>query len=86
MIALDVKKEKNIMQNAIAINVIKDRIIRFVLVEADNLFAGKSSIEASTNNDESTQITVVNNKKVYNLLENTWRKRQQKLQNENIKC
>ena len=74
------------MFNSEAINVIKDRIIRFVLVEADNLFAGKSSIEASTNNDESTQITVVNNKKVYNLLENTWRKRQQKLQNENIKC
>ena len=74
------------MFNSEAINVIKDRIIRFVLVEADNLFAGKSSIEASTNNDESTQITVVNNKKVYNLLENTWRKRQQKLQNEIIKC
>jgi hypothetical protein len=72
--------------NSEAIGVIRERIVKFVLIEAENFFAGKSSISTSIKSDESAQITVVNNQKLYNLLDSTWRKRQQKLKDENIKC
>jgi len=69
-----------------AISIIKERIIKFVLIEAENFFITKSNINAEFDKDEALQITVFNNPKVYNLLTNTWNRYKQKVQNESIKC
>lgn len=71
--------------NMEALNVIKERIIKFVLIEADNLSGKKSDITADLAKDDTVQLTVFNNLGLYTLLDSTWRKRQQKLKDENIK-
>jgi len=71
--------------NAESVRIIRDRIVRFVLVETENFFASKSSIVTELDKDENAQITIVNNAKLYNLLENTWKRHKKKLENESIK-
>ena len=72
--------------NSEAISIIRERIIKFVLVEADNFFITKSFLNADINKDDDVQITILNNKNVYNLLTNSWRKYQQRVKNEDYKC
>jgi len=84
------KKKFNIFKtfdifNSEAMNVIKERIIKFVLIEADNFMGKSSSVTTDVGQDDSVQVTVVNNPKMYHLLSNTWRRKQQKLQDENNK-
>ncbi|MCQ2739067.1 MAG: hypothetical protein MJ237_02435 [bacterium] len=49
------------------ISILKNNIVQIVNLQADNIFAQKSSCEASLLKD-GTQITVVNNDRLYNLL------------------
>ena len=72
--------------NTETINVIRERIIQFVLVEAENFFASKTAITAEITSDDTICFSVLNNEKVYNLLTNAWRKKQKRMENEDIKC
>lgn len=92
-----------------AISIIKDKIIKFVLIEADNFFIPKSKdnknnkkkilvpvinnlddIEYSTSieniDDNTVYFSVLNNRKLYNFMTNSWERYNNKAQNENIKC
>lgn len=72
--------------NAETMNVIRERIIKFVLIEAENFFAKKTAVTAEITTDDSICFSVLNNEKVYHLLTNAWRKHQKRIENENIKC
>ena len=49
------------------LSILKDNFIQIVSIQTGNIFANKPSIDVSVTK-EKTQITVVNNEKVYNLL------------------
>jgi len=49
------------------LSILKDNFIQIVSIQTGNIFANKPSIDVSVSK-EKTQITVVNNEKVYNLL------------------
>ena len=49
------------------LSIIKTNIFQIVSVQTGNIFENKSSIDVSVMKDK-TQITVVNNEKLYNLL------------------
>jgi len=72
--------------NSTAVSIIKERIIQFVHIEAENFFMTQSSVTASITKDNAVQLSVLNNEKVYNLLTCTWRKYQQRVLNESINC
>lgn len=72
--------------NSEALSIIKQRILKFVLIEADNMPDKQTSITAEIDKNNDVQLSILNNTKFYNLLSCTWHKRQQKLNNENIKC
>ena len=74
------------MFNSEAMNIIKERLIKFVLIEADNFMGKSHSITTDISSDNSIQLSILNNKKLYNLLNNTWQRKQQKVENENNKC
>jgi len=80
---LDIFKTFDIF-NSEAIGVLKNEIIKFVLIETDNFFSSKSCIKTDIGINDSVQISVINNKKLYNLLTNSWRKYKQKIKNESM--
>ena len=49
------------------LSILRDNFIQIVSIQTGNIFANKPSIDVSVSKDK-TQITVVNNEKVYNLL------------------
>lgn len=49
------------------LSILRDNFIQIVSIQTGNIFANKPSIDVSVTK-EKTQITVVNNEKVYNLL------------------
>jgi hypothetical protein len=54
--------------NRETISIIQERIIRFVYVESENFFRKGSVLKIAQNHDNTLQLNVFNNKKVYNLL------------------
>jgi phospholipase C len=92
-----------------AMSILKDKIIKFVLIEADNFFIPKfkgteqnrkkfmcpvftsfeqveSNIHAENIDENTIYFSVLNNKRMYNLLTNSWRRYNDKAKNENIGC
>jgi len=95
-----------------SISILKDKIIQFVLIEADNFFIPKfqkdtdifgqkilypvpvtvtsdvtdSCVSTEITNDDTIYFSVLNNKRMYNLLTNSWRRYKSRLENESIKC
>lgn len=68
------------------LSVLKSNIIQIVSVQTGNIFANKPSIDVSTLSGK-TQITVVNNEKLYNLLSLVKHRQEQKESaNETSKC
>lgn len=68
------------------LSILRDNFIQIVNIETGNIFEHKPSIDVSVVNDK-TQITVVNNEKVYRLLSLvTHRKKEKDKQNETAKC
>lgn len=59
------------------LSVLKSNIIQIVSVQTGNIFANKPSIDVSELNGK-TQITVVNNEKLYNLLSLVKHRQEQK--------
>ena len=49
------------------LSILRDNLIQIVSIQTGNIFAQKPSVDVSTINNK-TQITVVNNEKLYNLL------------------
>ena len=48
-------------------SILKENFVQIISMQTDNIFAHKPSIDVSTLNNK-TQITVINNEKLYNLL------------------
>lgn len=68
------------------LSVLKSNIIQIVSVQTGNIFANKPSVDVSMLKDK-TQITVVNNEKLYNLLSLVnHRQKQKEIENETSKC
>lgn len=68
------------------LSILRDNFIQIVSIKTGNIFEDKPSIDVSVVNDK-TQITVVNNEKVYRLLSLvTHRKKEKDKQNETAKC
>ena len=65
------------------LSILKDNLIQIVSIQTGNIFENKPSVDVSISKDK-TQITIVNNEKLYNLLslvqyrakkkENEWEK------------
>lgn len=49
------------------LSILKDNFIQIVSLQTENIFANKPSVDVTMTKDK-TQITVVNNEKLYNLL------------------
>ena len=49
------------------LSILRDNFIQIVSIQTENIFENKPSVDVSMVNNK-TQITVVNNEKVYNLL------------------
>lgn len=91
-----------------AISILKDKIIKFVFIEADNFFISKlqnntdifgqkilcpvpvssditdSCINTEIANNDTIYFSVLNNKRMYNLLTNSWRRYKSRLENERV--
>lgn len=68
------------------LSVLKSNIIQIVSVQTGNIFANKPSVDVSML-DGKTQITVVNNEKLYNLLSLVKHRQEQKeAEHETSKC
>jgi hypothetical protein len=94
--------------NCEAIDILRERIIKFVLIEADNFFMPKlqkktdiwgqkilqpvtipsnvtdSCISAEMTNNDTIYFSVLNNKRMYYLLTNSWRRYKSRLENEKV--
>ncbi len=70
------------------LSILRDNFIQIVSIETGNIFEHKPSIDVSVVNDK-TQLTVVNNEKVYKLLSLVTHRKKQKekdKQDETAKC
>ena len=63
------------------LSILKNNFIQIVNLEADNIFTHKPSCEVSVLKDK-TQITIINNEKMYNLLSLVARKAELKSKKE----
>ena len=61
------------------LGVFANRMVEIILVEADNIFSkNKKMFNLDFKKDKSIQISVVNDKKAYDLLSNTWKRHKMK--------
>lgn len=68
------------------LSVLKSNIIQIVSIQTGNIFANKPSVDVTMLKDK-TQVTVVNNEKLYNLLTLVkYRQEQKELEHETSKC
>ena len=65
------------------LSILRDNFIQIVSVQTANIFENKPSVDVTMMKDK-TQITVVNNEKLYNLLSLVNRKVQEKKENQTI--
>lgn len=70
----------------VSLSVIRETIIRLVFVETDNLFANKTELTFEKTKDNNAQLTVINNKRVYNLLSSAMKRKEKLKEYENINC
>ena len=59
------------------LSILRDNFIQIVSIQTENIFENKPSVDVSMVNNK-TQITVVNNEKVYNLLSVVTRRAREK--------
>lgn len=52
------------------VNIFKEKMLKLVFIEADNFILKESCIMTDINNEDQTYITVLNNQKVFTLLNN----------------
>jgi len=71
--------------NKESLSVLKDKLIEIVMLETDNIFTRRNLFNIDFKKDESVQITVLNDRRTYDLLSNTWKRHKKKLNSENGK-
>lgn len=69
--------------NKESISVLKKVFIDIIMLETDNIFTNKNTLCIDIKKDDSAQITVLNDKKTFDLLSNTWKRHKKKLTLEN---
>ncbi len=73
--------------NKESMGILKDRIVRFFLIETQNASSVSDfCMYSHIKKNKEVQISVVNNAKAYNLLTAAWHRQKKKIENENIKC
>ncbi|MEI7474730.1 MAG: hypothetical protein WCK67_08115 [bacterium] len=70
----------------VSLSVIRETIIKLVFVETENFFANKPDLTLDLTKDNNAQITVINNKRVYNLLSSAMMRKEKLKEHENINC
>ena len=65
--------------NRESLGILKDKLIEIVMLETDNIFSKKSLFNIDFKKDDSVQITVINDRKTYDLLSNTWKRHKKKV-------
>lgn len=66
--------------NSEAINVLKERVIKFVFIETNNIFESKSCIKADISDENNMSLFVFNNEKLYNVLNSSMHRHQKKME------
>lgn len=59
-----------------ALSILKDKFLEIVMIETENIFSShnKNLFNIDFKKDDSVQITVINDRKTYDLLSNTWKR------------
>ncbi len=65
-----------------SLSVLKDKLIEIVMVETENIFSKGSLFNVDFKNDDSVQITIINDRRTFDLLSNTWKRHKSKKENE----
>ena len=65
--------------NKESLSVLKNRLLEIVLLETDNIFAGNVPFTVDLKKDDKVQVTVINDKKTFDLLANTWRRQKKRM-------
>lgn len=81
----DIFKTFEIFEQA-SLSVIRETIIRLVFIETENFFINKPELTFEKTKDNNAQITVINNKRVYNLLSSAMKRKEEQKKYENINC
>lgn len=70
----------------VSLSIIKETLIKLVFIESDNIFTAKPEINVDITKDNNAQFTIINNKRVYNLLNSAIIRQNKRKDNESIKC
>jgi len=80
------KRKLNILKtfeifNREALSLLKDKFLEIVLLETENIFSSHHNnlFNIDFKKDDSVQITVINNRRTYDLLSNTWKRHKKKI-------
>ena len=65
--------------NRESLSILKDKLIEIVMLETDIIFSKTNLFNIDFKKDDSVQITVINDKKTYDLLSNTWKRHKKKI-------
>lgn len=79
----DILKTFDIFHSEV-LSIIKENLIKFVHVETDNFFLAGSAIKAELLKNKDFQVSVINNKNIYNLLTQAWLKQNKVTHNKKI--
>ncbi len=69
------------------LSILKENFIQIISLQTENIFANKPSVDVTVQNGK-TQVTIINNEKMYNLLSYASKRQKMKEQNnsEKLKC
>ncbi|MDD3150620.1 MAG: hypothetical protein PHV68_07265 [Candidatus Gastranaerophilales bacterium] len=70
--------------NMEAISILREAIVRFMLIETDNFFKEENAMKATIDKNNQIDISIINKPKMYSLMTNVWYKKQRLEENENI--
>jgi len=67
--------------NLESLSILKDKFLEIVMLETENIFSSNknSFFNIDFKKDDSVQITVMNDRKTYDLLSNTWKRHKKKI-------
>ena len=67
--------------NREALSVLKDKFFEIIMIETDNIFSSHKNnlFNIDFKKDDSVQVTVINDRKTYDLLSNTWKRHKKKI-------
>lgn len=66
--------------NMEALSVLKNKFLEIVMLETDNVFTKVNPFSVDFKKDDTVQITVINDRKTFDLLSNTWQRQKKKIE------